>query len=164
MASDGIGAGVAATLEVSLGKLVAALDRQERRRQQMAADLTYVPGLTFPPFASAALPFSPGAAWGPRPGYWWAVQAIRVAGLVTADALTVYRGNSAAAAVAANGLHTFTVAVNGAIADWPPGSSALLLNGQDQSSLVFAGTLAGTATVNLDVIQMTEAQLPYFLM
>ena len=161
MASDGIGAGVAATLEVSLGRLAAALDRQERRRQQMAADIMYIPGLTFPPFASAALPFLPGSAWGPRPGYWWAVQAIRVAGLATADVLTVYRGSSKEAAIGENALNTFTVPVAGAVANWHPGHTGLLMSGQDNASLVFNGTLAGTALVNLDVIQVTDAQVPY---
>lgn len=161
MAADGIGAGVAATLEVSLHRLAAALDRQERRRQQIAADIMYIPGLTFPAFTSAQLPFAPGSAWGPRPGYWWAVQAVRVAGLATADVLTLYRGSSKEAAVAENALNTFIPAAAGAVANWHPGHTGLLLSGQDNASLIFAGTLAGTATVNLDVIQVTDAQVPY---
>jgi hypothetical protein len=161
MASDGIGAGVAATLEVSLGKLAAVLDRQERRRQQMAAEISYIPGLSFPAFTSAVLPFSPGSGFGPRPGYVWAVQAIRVMGLATADVLTMYRGNSPTAAQPENALNTFTVAVAGAVSNWHPGHTGLLLSGQDNANLVFAGTLAGTATVNLDVIQVTDAQVPY---
>lgn len=160
MASDGLGAGVAATLEVSLGRLVTLLDRQERRRQQIAADTQYIPGIAMPGFTSSQFPFTPGSGFGPRPGYVWAVQAIRMAGLVTADAVSIYRGASPASAVGENGLHTFTVSVNGAISDWSPGHTGLLLGGQDNASFVFSGTLAGTALVNLDVIQVTDALVP----
>jgi len=39
-----------------------------------------------------------------------------------------------------------------------------VLRGQSQDSLIFGGSVAGTATVNADVIQVTDAQLPYFLL
>ena len=164
MRADGIGAGVAATLEVSLGRLARALERQERRRQQIAADIMYIPGLSFPAFAQPQLPFSPGAGFGPRPGYWWAVQAMRVSGLATTDLLNLYRGSSPASAVGETAVNAFTVTVANAIAPWHPGHTGFLLGGMDQASVVFNGTIAGTVIVNLDVIQVTDAQLPYLLL
>ena len=159
----GIEAG--ASLEVVLGRIGAQLASQEKHRRALAGGISYYPGLTFPAFAGSALPVTPGSAWGPRPGYTWAVQAVRAAGLGATDQLTIYRGRGVADAQPNNALNTLTPAAAGSVAWWNPGSSGLLLSGSDQASLVFGGTVAATlVTVNLDVIQITDALLPFYLL
>jgi len=167
LAEDGLRAGVAASLEVTLGRIAAAMERTDRHRRQLAASITYIPGRVFPSFAGSALTagVQPGHGFGPTPGYWWAIQGMRVAGLAaTTDFLNVSRGN-AVPVQPGNALHTFTIPVAGAFADWLPGGGGLLLDGNGQASLLFTGTSAATAiTVSMDVIQVTDAQLPYYLM
>lgn len=158
------------SIQVALGRLAAVMERQERHRRELAASIAFVPGITLPAMGAAAgvggftLPYTPGGAWGPVPGQTWAVQAIRVTGLATTDFLNVSRGNTTVEAGNQNALNTFTVAVAGAIANWHPGSKALLLSGNNSESLVFSGTVAGAAIVNLDVIAVVDAQLPYYLL
>lgn len=162
-AAAGVEAG--ATLEVSLGRIGTALEAQHRHRMQIAAGITYIPGISFPGFAGSALPLTPGSSFGPRNGYTWAVMAIRAAGLGTADFLNLYRGNSPTAAQPNTALATLTVTVAGAIASQLFGGSGLLLSGNEQASLVFGGTVASAlVTVNLDVIQIADAQLPFYLL
>lgn len=157
------------SIQVALGRLAAVMERQEKHRRELAAAVAFVPGITLPAFGATAgagftLPYTPGAAFGPVPGQTWAVQAIRVTGLATTDFLNVSRGNTTVEAGNQNALNTFTVAVAGAIANWHPGSKALLLSGINSESLVFSGTVAGTAIANLDVIAIADGQLPYFLL
>lgn len=161
----GVRAGAAATLEVSLGRLARALESEQRRRANLAAAVSYIPGIAFKPFTGASLPAVPGAGTWPTPGYTWAVQAIRMAGLGVADVVNLYRGTDAHAAVDNNALWTFTVPVAGAVSAWHPGGKGLLLSGNGQAALLFAGTSAsGALTVNMDVIQIADAQLPFYLL
>jgi hypothetical protein len=90
---------------------------------------------------------------------------MRVAGLsATTDFLNISRGNAVPVTLA-NALHSFTIPIVGAIADWLPGGGGLLLDGNGRASLLFTGTSAAPEIiVNMDVIQVTDAQLPFYLM
>jgi hypothetical protein len=153
----------AANVSASIDGLTAELRADRRRKQELAADIAYIetPAITF---AATAVPYAAGSGWGPNTGYSWAVQRITVSGFgATTDFLTAYRGNSTAHAVGQNSLYTFQEAVAGGVSTWHPGRTGLILKGEE--SLVFNGTVTtGPFFVGIDVIQLTDAQLPYFLL
>jgi hypothetical protein len=150
-------------LEFALTANTRALESAERRRAEMAAAVSYISD--FPALQFAAVPFAPGnGKWGPKPGFNWAIQNIAVAGLGTADYLTVYRGNSKEAVQPNNARHTFTVAVAGAVDNWHPGRTGLVLIGREVPSLCFSGSISAAITVSGELIQVADEQLPYFLL
>jgi hypothetical protein len=154
----------AAAISASIDGLTAEMRADRRRKQDLAADVAYI---ETPPinFAATALPYTPGPGWGPNVGYNWAVQRITVGGFgATTDYLTAYRGTTTAHAGAGqNALYTFQEAVAGGVSTWHPGRTGLILKGQE--SLAFNGSITtGPFFVNIDVIQLTDAQLPYFLL
>lgn len=153
----------AANVSASIDGLTAELRADRRRKQDLAADVAYIEtdAITFT--TSTTLPYMK-SGWGPNTGYAWAVQRMTVSGLgATSDFLTVYRGSSTAHAQGQNALFTFQEAVAGGVAAWHPGRTGLVLKAEE--SLVFNGTITtGPFFVNVDVIQLTDAQLPYFLL
>jgi hypothetical protein len=151
----------AAQVAASIDGLTTELRADRRRKENLAADVSYIetPALSF-----TAVPYAAGPAWGPNTGFSWAVQRITIAGFgALADYITAYRGTSTAFTVGNNALYTFQEAVVGGVSTWHPGRTGLILKGEE--SLVFGGVFSGTiAFVNIDVIQLTDAQLPYFLL
>jgi hypothetical protein len=154
-----------ATLSVDLSAAITGLAgemRAEReRKRQLAADVWFVhaPAIQIP-----ALPAA-GQAWGPNTGYCWAVQRITIAGFgATTDFITAYRGLSPTDVQPQNALFTFQETVAGGVATWHPGRTGLIL--MPDEGLAFGGTFTGTspAVVNVDVIQLTVAKLPYLLL
>lgn len=146
----------------SLDGLTSEMRADRQRKAMLAAEIAYLPAQAA---QFSSLPYEMRqAGYGPKPGYNWAVQAIAVEGLGTSDYLNLYKGQTAAADVAGYGRWTFTVSVAGAIAAWHPGRTGLVLRGASRDSIVFNGSIAGTVTVNSDVIQLTDEQMPYFLL
>lgn len=93
------------------------------------------------------------------------MQRITLSGFgATTDYVNLYRGTSTAQAVGNNALFTFQEAVAGGVSTWHPGRTGLVLKAEE--SLVFGGSVSGGGTffANIDVIQLTDAQLPYFLL
>lgn len=161
-------ASVFADLSLALKSNTAAIREAEQRKRAMAAAVAYVPApaIIFPP---AVLPFAPPAdQFGPAAGWNWAVQALRVVGFGAAtDFINVYRGTSSAHAQPQNFLQTFApvAAANLVAPPWHPGGNGLILKGQGQDGLVFAGTFTGTlCVVSADVVQVTDEMLPEFLL
>jgi hypothetical protein len=144
----------------SLDGLTSEMRADRMRKQQLAAEVAYIDA---PAISFGALPYAP-AGWGPNSGYNWAIQRVTMSGFgATTDYITVYRGNSTGFAVGAYALYTFQEAVSGGVATWHPGRTGLVLKGDE--SIVFGGTFTGTtAYANIDVVQLTDAQLPYFLL
>lgn len=161
MTSDaGLEIDFTARLCASLDSMAAVLRAEQQRHQALASEVWHVhaPAIPF-----AALPAF-GAAWGPNTGYAWAVQRLTVAGFGAAtDAVTAYRGLSAADVAPQNALYTFTVPAAGDVSTWHPGRTGLIL--MPDEGLAFGGTFTGTlGVVSADVIQLTVRQLPGFLM
>lgn len=158
--------GIWARLCAALDGNTAAIRQAEARKQQMAQAVSYVnvrPGQ----FAGSALAVGGEAAGIGRPmhGYNWAVQRLVVAGLGTSDYLTAYRGHTVSDVQGQNALYTFTVSVSGAVATWHPGRTGLVLLGREKMGIVWGGSSSsGAITVSADVIQVTDEQLPYFLL
>lgn len=157
-----------ADLCLSLKSAAQAMRDEAMRRQRLAAAVAYVPtpAIAFP---AAALPFAPTAdTFGPQSGWNWAVQGLRVVGFGAAtDFINVYRGTSPAHVQPQNFLQTFApvAAANLVAAPWHPGGKGLILKGQGQDGLVFAGTFTGTlCVVSADVVQVTDEMLPEFLL
>jgi len=153
--------GLFAGLTASIDGLTGQMQAERQRKLQLAADVAYI-SVRATALLGSALPL----AWcnSPKLGYNWAIQAIAVEGLGTSDYLNLFKGSSLGAVNGGYGRWTFTVTTAGTIAAWHPGRTGLVLRGQSQDSLIFGGSVAGTATVNADVIQVTDAQLPYFLL
>lgn len=156
----GIEADAAIGLHVAVGNLVSELRAEAQRKARLAADVSYA---SAPAITVTSLPAAP-SGWGPGKGWCWAVQRITVAGFgATTDFVIAYRGTSTTDAVAANALFTFQEAVAGGTSTWHPGRTGLVLRGDE--SLVFGGTLTGSACViSVDVIQLADAKMPYFLL
>ena len=161
MTTPGLEINLAAQLAASIDGLAAAMDKDRRRKEQLAADVAFI---ETPPITFTAVPYAP-SGWGPNTGFNWAVQRITISGFgATTDYVTVYRGTSTAQAVGNNALNTIQEAVAGGVGAWHPGRTGLVLTGDE--SLVFGGSISGGGTffANIDVIQLTDAQLPYFLL
>ena len=156
----GIEADANVGLHIAVGNLVSEMRREAQRKAQLACDVSYV---SAPAISLSSLPVAT-ANWGPGKGWAWAVQRITVAGFgATTDFVIAYRGESTTDAVAANALYTFQEAVAGGTSTWHPGRTGLVLRGDE--SLVFGGTLTGTTgVVSVDVIQLADAKMPYFLL
>jgi len=86
MRADGLGAGVAATLEVSLGRVVAALDRQERRHARLNQLLHLEPIVAS---LAASGTIDQPDMYGPRDGYWWDLRSVVASGW-SAGTVTMY--------------------------------------------------------------------------
>lgn len=154
----------AVELSAAIASNTAALERAERRKLQMAAAVSYVDEMAFS-FTAANLPQALEADKRTKTGYWWAVQRISVAGLgATTDFINLWRANAPGeAGLPQKALHTFQIAVAGGIADWHPGRTGLLL--RPRQGLGITGTFTGTlGVVAFDFIQVTDEQLPYFLL
>jgi len=165
---------MSAALEIDVsGRLCAALDRNslameaaEQRRRQMAADVSYIPDPITASFAGSAL--ASGVVWkglAPKPGWNWAIQHIAVTGLGTSDYVNLAPGYSTADAQATKPRHSFTISTAGTVADWHPGRTGFLLLGREYASVVLTGSSSATLiTAIADVIQVSDEQLPYFLL
>lgn len=150
-----------AQVSASINSLTAELRADRHRKERLAADVAFI---ETPPISFTAVPYA-AAGWGPNTGFNWAVQRITMSGFgATTDFVTAYRGTHTAAALGNNALFTFQEAVAGGTATWHPGRTGLVLVGDE--SLVFNGTITGGGTffANIDVIQLTDTQLPYFLL
>lgn len=156
----GLEADASVGLHIAVGNLVSELQAEARRKAQLAADVSYV---SAPAISLSSLPVAT-ANWGPGKGWAWAVQRITIAGFgATTDFVIAYRGNSTTDAIGANATFTFQEAVAGGTSTWHPGRTGLVLRGDE--SIVFGGTITGTACVaSIDVIQLAESKLPYFLL
>jgi len=154
----------AAQVSASIDGLVTELKTERRRKENLAADVAYIeaPPITF---AANALPVAAGSGWGPNTGFNWAVQRITISGFgALTDYITVYRGTTTAHAGAGqNALYTFQEAVAGGVATWHPGRTGFILKGQESIAFNGAATV-GPFLVSVDVIQLTDANLPYFLL
>jgi hypothetical protein len=93
MRADGVGAGVAATLDVSLGRLAAALDRQERRHARLSQLLHLEPIMASLPGSGT---FDQPDTLGPRDGYWWDLRSLVASGW-SAGTVTMFINSTAAA-------------------------------------------------------------------
>lgn len=152
---------VDARLAVAIETQTDLIREADERQQKLFADISYFPGQAA---QFSALPYTMKTVdFGPKPGFNWAVQAVAVEGLGTSDVLNLYRGQSTSGAVAGYGRFTFTVTAANTIASWIPGRSGFILRGRSLDSIIFAGSIAGTVTVNVDVIQVTDEYLPHFL-
>src|SRR5215472_14620015 len=89
MRADGLGAGVAATLEVSLGRVAAALDKQENRRRRLAQLVTPAPFIGAVPLTAGAGTLDQRDRYGPMDGFFWDLRRITVDGF-TAGSVAVY--------------------------------------------------------------------------
>ena len=153
--------GVTLELSVSLRGLAAEMAADREWRDRLAQGIMPIEVPAIGAFTAAQTPYLQGT-WGPNTGYAWAVQRITVGPLgALTDAVTVYKGRSAADIQSQNALFTFTNQATG-FGTWHPGTAGLIL--MPDESIVVAGTITGVnPMLNWDAIQMESWFLPHFL-
>ena len=164
--SPGLDVEVSARLCAALDSNTLALQMQERRRALMANDVRCSEATSISFLGSAAPAVSP-ADWGPSTGWNWAIQTVTVTPLGSSDVLKLYRGTSGPGMNLANRLkQSFIGSATVDTVTWHPGRTGLVLHGFGSDGLVFAGTLTSGTTyfVNFEIIEVSDAQLPYFLL
>ena len=155
-----VAAGVAVTLGPGLQALCGELAAEREWREKIAAAIAPVEVPAIGAFTAG--PYLQ-AAWGPKDGYFWAVQRLTVATLGSSDVLQVYRGASVADVNGAQNLLQAWQGTAGAVQTWNPGRTGCMLAARQ--TLIFTGTLAaGPYMANADVIQLESWLLPYFLL
>lgn len=144
-------------LGVQIESNTAELRRQREEREQLWQEISYVP-IDPLQVAFASLPAVFHTAC--KTGFTWAVQAVSVAGFASAtDTLTIYRGAAPYDAVPQNQRQVMSESLY----TWHPGRTGFLLK-PSQTLVVGGGTSGSTYTVNFDVIQVSDAKLPFFLL
>lgn len=146
-----------AKLGIRVESLTSELRAQREDRARLWAEISFLP-LNPVQAAFASLPVVMTVT--PKHGFTWAVQRVTVAGIAASpDVVSVYRGASAADVVPQNFLNVLTAAAP----TWHPGGKGLLLK-PSQTLILAGGTTGNTYTLAADVIQVTDGQLPYYLL
>ena len=154
---DGPALDVWAKVGVHLESLTAEMRQQRQQREQLYQDIRFIPVLPVQAaFTQLPLAFPVTV----KLGFTWAVQRLTVSGFASAtDTLSIYRGSSPADAAPNNLVNVLSESLY----TWHPGRTGLLLK-PNQTIVLGGGTSGSTYTVNLDVIQVADTQLPYFLL
>jgi hypothetical protein len=150
----GVGVDAGAALVVQVGRLADAVDRDRRAREERRArNLRFAPiqpQMAINAAGIGALLLANSELWGPKTGYFWAVQAIRVTGLSVADSVLAYRGPSGAQAVTLNNQVspplTFTAPI------YNPGHKGLILQPGDWLTISGAGLTSTAVSASFDVV------------
>lgn len=147
----GAKANAAATLEVSLGRVAAALEKQERRNERLYQLLHLAPITGAMILAGGAGTLDQADRYGPKDGYLWDLRRVTVSGF-TAGTVTMYRNDT-----------------NGAqLAQWTtPGewtwSTAQWLKMRDRLIWVATG-ITGTVVIDGEAIEVSNQVLPEYLL
>ena len=143
-------------LEVQIGRLAAALERQQRHDQFLAQSVAPV---DIPPLDFSVTAGHPklkahrasASDQSPQEGFVWFVQRLSLAGLNAGDLVNLYRTASQVTAQNMNAIHLFTgpanVTAGNGVADWEPGSMGLIMRPDDSFWIASAGTLAATEII-----------------
>jgi hypothetical protein len=119
-ADDGPVLKMLATMSVTLGRVASSLQAESDRKRLLSSKLRFAPiQPIIAPVVAGAVVLSNAEIWGPKTGYFWAVQSIRVGGLADAtadDSLTatgaVAAGAGAATLPAGSVINGFTVTLS----------------------------------------------------
>ena len=152
----------AVELSASVKAMAGELAEDHAWRRKLADAIMPIEVPAIGAFTPAQIPYLQ-ATWGPKDGYFWAIQRLTVTTLATGDILQVYRGASTADVNGSQNALNSWLATNGAIQVWNPGRTGCMMSAQQR--LIFTGTLAaGPYMANADVIQVETWALPYFLL
>jgi hypothetical protein len=152
--AGGLSAQLEATLDVTLGRLAAAVDRLTQREQQFVQlwqDLHLVP-VWAAPIAGATGTSDLADRLGPKDGYWWDLRRLSAWGF-TAGTVTVTLND-------ANGeqLAVFTQA-----GQWT-WSGNTFLGPRDRLVVVTSGITGGPVQVQGQAVEVSTQQLPNYLL
>ena len=146
-----------AKLGVRIESLTSELREARQERALLWQEVRFVP-VNPVQAAFAALPVVLQVT--PKHGFTWAVQRVTVAGIgASPDVVLVYRGSSPADVAPQNFLNVLTAAAP----TWHPGRTGLLLK-PSQTLILAGGTTGNTYTLSADVIQVSDDQLPYYML
>jgi hypothetical protein len=154
---DPAGLQIMASISASLGGIAAAFKAEENRRQQLAHDLWWAPirPLQANPQTQTAVAgtivLTDAETWGPKTGYFWAIQRLTVAGLTGTDAVTIYKG-STAGALAAVPQNQVSAALTAATCYFNPGRTTLVMQPGDFLTVYGTGLASTSVTVSADLV------------
>jgi hypothetical protein len=157
--SDGAEVDASSGLHLAIGRLATILEQQRRSEERMYEAI--FAKVLRPTTVTVAGGVASLLGTGPETGFAWAVQRITVAGLATADVVSLYRGPGVAAAQTTDNLLTI---VTGTAPTWHPGRTGLILQEGERVTIAGTGLTATQVTLTGEVIQMEQWLLPHFLL
>lgn len=151
------GASLEGGLEIQLGRLASALERQERIEQARVQGVVPINLGPLDFLVTAGQPklkahrSSTSDNMSPQEGYIWFVTRLTLSGLNSGDLVNLHKPTASAIMVNATAVHTFTptgtVGAGLGVADWEPGPLGCFLLPDDTFNLVSGGTLAATEVI-----------------
>jgi hypothetical protein len=164
--ADGQRAAVSGSLEITLNRLAAALDRkfpdpaEAERELTRAVQPVVLPAVQFV-VTAGTIQVSVGAQQllGPEDGQVWHLGRVTLAGLTGTDQATLYRETSGVGGLAQNKLRTFTAVPPNDM--WEP--SRTYLRSPETLSLVGTGLAATLVTLSAEAIAIDARYLARYL-
>jgi hypothetical protein len=170
---NGDGAGplvqAVASLTVQLGRVATAIQADYDRKQRLVQSLrwaSFVPITANPQTQTSVagtVTLTNAETWGPKTGYFWAIQRLTVAGLVTTDAVQVYKAGIASPIGAVPGNQVTQAAITNAIA-FNPGRTDLILQPGDFLVINGTGLSSASVTCSFDGVVGLLEMLPDYLL
>ncbi len=161
-------------LDVRIGRLISLMEQDRARRAALSQMLNVVdmPAIDFQVTGGviAFKAYRAGASDNsPQEGLIWFVQRVCLAGMTVGDVVNLHQTVSGPVTAKMTARHTFIcpagVAAGLGVADWEPGTNALVLRPDDQLTLVSAGTVTATELILTgQAIQVDLRVLADFLM
>jgi hypothetical protein len=169
--SDGTGPLVqaVASMTVQLGRVASMMQADYDRKQRLVQALRWAqiqpiqanPQTQGPVAGTVTL--TNAEIWGPKTGYFWAIQRLTVAGLVTTDAVQVYKAGIASPVGATPGNQVTQAAITNAVA-FNPGRTDLILQPGDFLIINGTGLSSTSITGSFDAVVGLLEMLPDYLL
>jgi hypothetical protein len=158
---------IMASLSASLASLAATAQADYARKQRLAQEMRWAPlaAIQANPqtqtTVAGTVVLSNAETWGPKTGYFWAIQRFTVAGLGTSDVVIIYKGSVAGVpgAVPQNQVS----GPIGAATQYNPGRTDLILQPGDFLTVYGTGLTSTSITASADMIVGTIDTLADFL-
>jgi hypothetical protein len=158
-----------ASMTVQLGRVATAIQADYDRKQRLVQSLRWA---SFQPIqanpqtqtsVAGTVTLTNAETWGPKTGYFWAIQRITVAGLVTTDAVQVFKAGIASPVGATPGNQVTQAAITNAV-PFNPGRTDLILQPGDFLVINGTGLTSTSITGSFDGVVGLLEMLPDYLL
>jgi hypothetical protein len=157
---------IMASISASLASLAQAAQADYQKKQRLAQEIRWAPltpiqanPQTQTTVAGTVI-LANAEVWGPKAGYFWAIQRTIVAGLGTSDTVLWYKGQSGLPGVVPQNQVSAPVTVT---AQYDPSRTDLILQPGDYLTVYGTGLTSTSITANADMIIGTLDVLSDFL-
>jgi hypothetical protein len=172
-AVDGDGTGplvqAVGAVTVQLGRVAAMMQADYDRKQRLVQSLRWaqIQPIQANPQTQTSVPgtvtLTNAETWGPKTGYFWAIQRVTVAGLVTTDAVQVFKAGIASPVGATPGNQVTQAAISNTVA-FNPGRTDLILQPGDFLIINGTGLTSASITGSFDAVVGLLEMLPDYLL